>query len=150
MTVDKRVDVAAPAAMLWTYVTDWPRHGEWIPFTKVETVGGPAKSVGGRLRAWSGVGPVGFWDPLTVTAWEERSDGSGRCSFVHTGRVVQGVAELTVTSHGPSRSSLRWWEELEFGVVRRQAWRVGGPLLERGLERAMARLARIVEGRTVQ
>jgi hypothetical protein len=148
VTIDKTVEVAAPAADLWAYVTDWPRHGEWVPLTKVETVGGAAREVGGRLRAWSGLGPIGFWDPLTVTAWEENDDGGGRCAFVHTGRVVRGDAELTVTALGPRRSSLRWLEQLEFGRLSRLAWRVGGPVIEKGLEHALRRLARIVEGPT--
>jgi hypothetical protein len=68
--VRAEVDINAPAAAVWAYVTDWPRQAEWIPLTRVEAVDG-ARSVGGRLRAWTGVGPVGFWDTMTISVWEE-------------------------------------------------------------------------------
>ena len=87
-----RVD--APARVVWDYVTDWPRQGEWIPLTRVEAIppGAPARAVGERIRAWTGVGPVGFWDTMTITAWQQEGDGSARCEVLHTGRVVRGEA----------------------------------------------------------
>jgi hypothetical protein len=144
--VDRALDVDVAAEVLWDFVTDWKRHGEWIPLTRVELVGGPAREVGGTFRAWSGVGPVGFWDPLRVTAWEAHSYGGGECALVHLGKVVRGDAEITVTSLGQGRSRLRWVERFELGRPGRLAWRVGGGLVDRGLGRSLRKLAAIVEG----
>ena len=143
--VDQSIDVAAPASVLWDYITDWPRHGDWIPLTRVETVGGSGRGVGGKLRAWSGIGPIGFWDPLTVTEWEERDDGGGRCALVHTGRVAKGDAVITVISLGEGRSRLQWFESFEFGPSGRLFWAVAGKPMEQGLGRALKRMAAIVE-----
>ena len=139
------VDVDASADKLWAYLTDWPRHGEWVPLTRVETVGGQARGIGGRIRAWSGVGPVGFWDPMTITAWEESPDGGGHASFVHTGRLVKGDAHIAVTARPDGGSHLSWREELQLGRLGRLAWRVGGPLLQRALSGALRRMASLVE-----
>jgi len=143
--VDRTVDVSADAAVLWDFITDWERHGEWIPLTRVEALGGPAREVGGTFRAWSGIGPVGFWDPLRVTAWAENADGGGACTLVHTGRVVRGDAEIIVTSLGPGRSRLRWVEHFELGRPGRVAWSLGGALVDRGLGRSLRRMAALVE-----
>ncbi|HSV38575.1 MAG TPA: SRPBCC family protein [Nocardioidaceae bacterium] len=145
--VEHSLDVAAPAAALWAYVTDWEKHSEWVPLSRVETVGGSGRGVGGKLRAWSGIGPVGFWDPLTVTEWAEHEDGGGRCALVHTGRVVKGDAVITVTALSADRSTLHWLEDFELGTLGRLLWRVGGGLVHYALGRALQRLAAIVEGR---
>jgi hypothetical protein len=54
------VQVAAPAGQVWGYLTDWPRQGEWIPFTRVEELA-DGHRVGGLVQAtgsvaWSGPG----------------------------------------------------------------------------------------------
>ena len=74
--VRRTVEVGAPAGVVWDYVTDWPAQGEWVPLTRVERVDA-ADRLGGRLRAWTGLGPVGFWDTMTITRWERRADGGG-------------------------------------------------------------------------
>lgn len=148
-SVRSEVRVGAPAAEVWAYVTDWPRQGEWIPFTRVEVVpaGGTATGVGGRIRAWTGVGPVGFWDTMTVTAWSVDAGGSARCEVLHTGAVVRGEAELAVVADGPDRSRLVWWERLDVpgGPVGAVLWRLLGWTIRRGVDVALARFARRVE-----
>jgi hypothetical protein len=111
----------------------------------VETVGGEARGVGGKIRARSGLGPVGFWDPMTVTVWEQTPDGGGRAELVHTGRLVKGDAELVVSALTDGRSHLSWREELDMSRVFRLVWKAGGPLLQRGLSRALRRMASLVE-----
>jgi len=139
------LEVDAPADSLWAYLTDWQRHGEWIPLTRVETVGGAGRQVGGKIRAWTGVGPVGFWDPMTVTGWDEVPGGGGTATLVHTGRIVKGDARLVVSALPDGRSHLSWREEYDMGRVAWLAWRAGGPLLQRGLSRALRRMAALVE-----
>ena len=97
--IERTVDVAAPAGEVWDYVTDWPRQQEWIPQTHVENVD-EARGLGGRFRAWSGIGRVGFWDPMTITAWTRSADGGGTCEVLHRGRVVKGEGEFAVVARG--------------------------------------------------
>ena len=148
---ETRID--APASVVWDYVTDWPRQGEWIPFTRVEEVPDPAghpagaRGMGGRIRAWTGLGRVGFWDPMTVTAWEVAADGRARCEVLHTGTVVRGEGEFAVLPAGPGRCTFVWSERLEVpgGAVGALVWRSVGWALRLGVAAALRRLARRVE-----
>ncbi len=64
----------------------------------------PRTRLGGRFRAWTGLGAVGFWDPMTITAWERGPDGGGRCEVLHSGAVVKGEGEFAVVARGPAAS----------------------------------------------
>ena len=146
--LQREVDVAAPADVVWDYVTDWPRQAEWVPQTRVERLD-EAAGVGGRFRAWTGVGPVGFWDPMTITAWERGPDGGGRCEVLHLGNVVKGEGEFAVVARGPAASTFVWAEVvvLPFGRLGAAGWRVARPLVERGIDVGLRRMRDRVEGR---
>jgi hypothetical protein len=148
--IRREIDVAVPAGVLWSYVTDWPRQGEWVPHTRVERVDpdDPATAVGGRIRAWSGLGPVGFWDLMTVTSWEESSDGGGRCEVLHTGAVVRGEGEFAVVATGPATSRFLWSEMavVPLGRIGALGWRVARPVVERLIDRGLRTLRDKVEG----
>lgn len=156
--VRAEVRVAAPADLVWDYVTDWPRQGEWMPLTHVELLpawaGDRSRRVGGRFRAWTGVGPVGFWDPITLSTWEEGPDGSRRCEIIHTGRVVRGDAEISVLPVGPDACIVRLWERLEVpgGPLGALLWRIVSPVArpaaDRGAALVLERMARRVEALT--
>ncbi len=107
--IQREVEIAAPAGEVWDYVTDWPRQEEWIPQTRVENVD-DARGLGGRFRAWTGIGRVGFWDPMTITAWERDPDGGGRCEVLHRGTVVKGEGEFAVVARGEDASTFVWAE----------------------------------------
>lgn len=147
--VRSEVDVDAPAEVVWRYVTDWPRQAEWIPLTRVEVVppDGEARGMGGRIRAWTGLGPVGFWDPMTITAWEEHPDGSAWCEVLHLGAVVRGDGEFAVQASGGGRCRFIWWERLDVpgGPVGAFLWRIGGWTMRRGVDAALRRMARRAE-----
>ena len=147
--IRREVDVAVPAAQLWAYVTDWPRQGEWVPHTRVERVdpADPATAVGGRIRAWSGLGPVGFWDYMTVTSWEVSPDGGGRCEVLHTGAVVRGEGEFEVVATGPSSSRFLWSEMavVPFGRVGALGWRLARPVVERLIDQGLRTMRTQVE-----
>lgn len=144
------VEVDVPAEALWDYLVDWPRQGEWIPLTRVERAdpADPALGVGGRLRAWTGLGPVGFWDDMTITAWERRPDGGGVCEVLHTGKVVKGEGVFEVRGDGAGASRFGWSEIVSVpgGSLGALLWRVARPLLERyALGAALGRLKRRAE-----
>jgi hypothetical protein len=151
--VRREVDVAVPADVLWDYLMDWPRQGEWIPFTRVERAdpADPANAVGGRIRAWSGIGPIGFWDYMTITTWDRREDGGGVCEVLHTGAVVKGEGVFEVVGTGPGSSRFLWSEMavIPFGRLGALGWRLARVLLERLImDRALVRLRTRVESRS--
>jgi hypothetical protein len=147
--IQRDIAVPAPAAEVWDYVTDWPRQREWVPFTRVEVADAPSDAIGGRIRAWTGIGRIGFWDPMTITRFDRSADGGGRCEVLHTGSVVRGEGEFTVVAEGPDRCRFVWAEvvPLPFGRVGAAGWRIVRPLIERGLDRGLRRLVRGFAGR---
>lgn len=140
--VRSEVEVAAPARLVWEYLTDWPRQAEWIPFTTVQAVDA-ADGVGGRIRAWTGVGRVGFWDPMTITSWHVADDGSARCEMLHTGAVIRGDAEFAVRPRGPYACTFVWWEHLEIpgGSLGAFGWKVVGGLMQKMVDLSLRRMA---------
>ena len=155
--LERRVDCEAPAAVVWDYVTDWPRQGEWVPMTRVERVDPPGgqdgpsgpDGLGGRIRAWTGLGPLGFWDPMTITAWERDDGGGGRCEVLHRGRVVRGEAAFSVLARGPDACSFVWSEMLVLpgGRLGALGFRLARPVLERLLDGALRAMRLRVETR---
>jgi len=143
------VDVNAPAEVVWHTVTDWEGQGEWMLGTRVEvTSPGDGRRVGARLRAVTGVGPLGFTDTMEIVEWTvPAGDGPRRCVVRHTGRVVRGDGVFEVVELGPERSRLLWSEllDLPFGVLGRFGWSVGRPAFRAGVEHSLRRLARLCE-----
>lgn len=140
--VRSEVEVAAAADRVWGYLTDWPRQAEWIPFTRVQPVDA-AEGVGGRIRAWTGVGAVGFWDPMTITSWDVHDDGSARCEMLHTGRVVRGDAQFVVRPRGPNACTFLWSEHLDIpgGSLGAFGWKLVGGLMQNLVDVSLRRMA---------
>ncbi len=136
------VDIAAPAQLVWDVVTSWERQGEWIPFTRVRRLPGPHGTVGEHVLARTALGPLGFDDPMTVTAWEPPS----RCLVEHTGRVVRGSGEFGVQPQGAG-SRFTWSEVVSVpgGRLAPLLWRIAAPPLRLGFGVALRRLKRVVE-----
>jgi hypothetical protein len=76
------------------------------------------EGVGARFVGRSGLGPIGFDDPMEITEWQPPADGrAGRCRVVKSGRVVLGsawfeVADLPAGVAG-ARSRVSWTEDVE-------------------------------------
>jgi len=134
------VPMPASADYVWALLTDWSSHSRWIPATTVvvlEDTGG----VGTRFVGRSHVGPVGFDDPMTVTAFQPPTDtDAGRCDILKTGRVVVGTAGFTVTTTGARTSEVAWWEDVTVAPTAVTRWLE--PLIARAGDRAFARVLR--------
>ncbi|WP_103380406.1 SRPBCC family protein [Pseudonocardia dioxanivorans] len=144
------LDVAAPAELVWDTVMDWPRQGEWILATRVEVTAGDGRSVGSRVRAATGVGPLAVVDTMVVTEWsEQRPGGPFRCVVEHTGRVVRGDGVFEVVAVDPARSRFRWVENLDLplGALGRAGWPLVRPAMQAGVAHSMRRMARDCERR---
>ncbi|AUG75024.1 hypothetical protein CFP65_0038 [Kitasatospora sp. MMS16-BH015] len=101
-----------PAELCWERVTDWPGHGRRVPFTRVAAVRGTGQRVDDRILARTGVGMLGFDDPMDLVEWVAPAAGrDGVCRLEKRGRVVRGWAVLTVRRVGPG-SEVRWEEEI--------------------------------------
>ncbi|HET7385399.1 MAG TPA: SRPBCC family protein [Nocardioidaceae bacterium] len=145
----RQVEVAEPAQAVWGYVCDFARQGEWIPLTRVvPDRDRPPERLGGRMRARTALGPIGCWDPMTITAWEPPlGKDAGRCEVMHTGRVVRGDAEFAVEAIDPDSSRFSWAEHIDLpgGRLGVLAWRAAEPVSGRVLEHALARMKQRVE-----
>ena len=131
------VTVAAEPAATWRAAVDWPRQREWIWATRVSGGHGP----GAEVTGWTGIGPVGFTDPMVITEW----DPPRRCVLRHTGWLVRGSGIFEVAPHGPG-SQFRWTEHLQLPVppaIGRLAGLVITPLAEWGLRSSLRRFARL-------
>ena len=102
--------------------------------TRVEVRRGDGRSVGSELAAWSGAGPAGFWDTMTITRWESPY----RVDVLHTGSVVRGTGTMEVLALPGDRSRFVWSEDLALplGIVGRIGWPVVRPAFRVGVRRA--------------
>ena len=140
------VDIEAPAATVWHVVTDWESQGEWILGTRVTMISpGDPRRLGARFAAFTGVGPVGFTDPMEVTEW----DPPRRCVVTHRGRVVRGSGVFEVEELGPQRSRFLWSEQLELplGALGAAGWPLVRPAFRAGVAHSLRKLARLCESR---
>ncbi|MET0930237.1 MAG: SRPBCC family protein [Aeromicrobium sp.] len=111
----------------WARVTAWERHGDFVPLTTI------ALTPNG-FDAFTGIGRVGFHDPMDVVEWREPSF----CRLEKRGRLVRGWAELEVEEAGDG-SRVTWREDIQ---VR------GMPGFMDGVTRASSRalFSRVVDG----
>jgi hypothetical protein len=140
------VEVAAPAEAVWHTITDWEGQGEWILGTRVAvTSEGDGRALGARFTAFTGVGPLGFDDPMEIVEWEPPK----RCRVRHLGRVVRGDGIFEVVELGPRRARLLWSEllDLPFGVLGRVGWALARPAFRSGVGYSLRKMARQCEAR---
>jgi hypothetical protein len=105
-------DCPLPADEAWRRMTAWERHTATVPFTRITVLTPPPDGVGTAFVARTGIGRLGFDDPMRVTRWEPPArDAPGRCRLEKTGRIVTGWAEIEVRRQGVG-SRVRWREEL--------------------------------------
>ena len=111
-----------PPAEAWRRLTTWERHSATVPLTRITVRTPPPSGPGTVFVARTGVGPIGFDDPMRVVTWEP----DRYCRLQKTGRVVTGWAEIEVRPDGSGTSGqaapaeadasagsiVRWREEL--------------------------------------
>lgn len=139
------VDVPASAEATWSVLTDWDHQHEWALLTRTRGVG-PTRghAVGEGIEAWTGLGPIGFFDTMVITSWQPPY----LCEVRKTGRVVRGTAQFAVADRGPRRSRVAYRAQVDLpaGRLGTMAWplvRVGiGTGFRLSLRRLAARAAR--------
>lgn len=125
-----------PAAESWRRVTDWERHAAHVPLTGVSVPGRQPTGVGTVFVARTGMGPLGFDDPMEVVRWTPPEAGrAGLCRLEKRGSVVRGRASIDVYPTD-SGSHVVWVEEVRVRLV--PSW--GDPLLAGAGRRAFGRV----------
>jgi hypothetical protein len=145
MTVHVALDVTinAPVDVVFEAFSQWEEQGRWMLGTKVEVRVGDGRSVGSELAAWSGAGPAGFWDTMTITRWEPPY----RVDVDHTGSMVRGTGTMEVIALPGGRSRFVWAEDLElpWGRLGRLGWPLARPAFLAGVRRSLKEFGRQVE-----
>ncbi|MBB2913705.1 uncharacterized protein YndB with AHSA1/START domain [Streptosporangium becharense] len=137
-----RISVSADAharpEQVFSVLTDWPRHDEWMILTRARVTAGDGRGVGSRLAAFTGVGPVGFLDTMEITEW----DPPRRVGVRHTGRLVRGTGTFRVLPREGGGSTIVWEEDLRIplGPVGLLGWRLLAPLAAALLRLSLRRL----------
>jgi uncharacterized protein YndB with AHSA1/START domain len=135
-------ETSAPPGPVWDVLTDFAAYGRWMPLTHMRVDAG-APRVGWGFAGFSGVGRVGFWDPMLVTAWAPPVDGRGRFRVVKTGWVLGGWVEVSVAPRDGGGTRLDWAED---AVVRPVPFR---RRLARLLDPALDKASRWLYGRAI-
>lgn len=126
-----------PVDEVWRRLTRWERHAAHVPLTRITVTTPPPNGLGTAFVARTGLGPVGFDDPMEIVRWEPPSTGgAGRCRLEKRGTFVVGWAEIDVEARGAG-SRIVWREELR---VRR---------LPRLFDGLMVRSGRLMFGRAI-
>ncbi|MER6101643.1 SRPBCC family protein [Streptomyces sp. NPDC001832] len=110
-----------PAAESWRRVTDWERHAAHVPLTTITVPTGLPTGIGTVFVARTGVGPLGFDDPMEVVRWTPPAAGrAGLCRLEKRGSTVLGRASIEVYPTD-SGSHVVWVEELTVRLLPRWA-----------------------------
>ncbi|RAY14483.1 SRPBCC family protein [Actinomadura craniellae] len=143
VTVAADATSTASPEQVFAVLTDWERHGEWMPFTRAE--GG--HEVGAEVSGWTGVGPIGFLDTMTITEWRP----GRRVAVKHTGRLVRGDAWFELGPLPAGGCTIVWAERLDLplGVLGRIGWLVIGPPARFFMRVGLRRLARLAAAGSV-
>jgi hypothetical protein len=132
------VRVNASAQVVWEQITNWASQSDWMLGTKVT---GEGNSVGGKIAAFTGIGPIGFLDTMEITRWEPPF----RCDVLHTGRVVRGTGSFQVESIDPQTSNFIWIEDLDLplGVIGLVGFKILRPFFVFGVQKSLEKFAKI-------
>ncbi len=144
-TLQLTVDVPADPQTVFDAMTDWDAQHEWMLGTAVEGREQEGRGVGGTFAAFTGIGPIGFWDPMTITRW----DAPHVVEVDHDGAVVRGIGIFRVERLGAG-SRFVWREEIDLplGRLGRLGWPIVKPLLAAGVALSLRRFARFAAART--
>ena len=114
-----RLDAPVPAGRVWDRLVDWPAHGQGVPLTTVRVLTPSGAGVGARFVGRTGIGPLGFDDPMEVVEWRPPTDAvPGFCRVEKLGRIVLGGAWFEVAPTGPGSCRVTWTEDIEIVPVR--------------------------------
>lgn len=137
------ITIDAPVDSVFAAISEWTEQHRWMLGTRVELRKGDGQSVGSEIAGWTGVGPIGFWDTMTITHWEPPY----RVDVLHTGALVRGTGTMEVVALPGGRSRFLWSEdfELPLGALGAVGWPVGKWPLLGGVKASLKKFKDVVE-----
>ncbi|MFH9662047.1 SRPBCC family protein [Streptomyces sp. NPDC017248] len=109
-----------PPGEAWRRLTEWPRHADAVPLTRIRVLTPAPTREGTRFVARSRLGPVTVDDVMEVTVWRPPAGGEGGlCRLEKRGRVVLGWAEIEVGPAPGDHSRVVWREDLRIRFLPR-------------------------------
>lgn len=142
--VELSVEVSAPQVEVFDYFTAWSRQNEWMLGTQVHVTNpqldAKGLAVGSEIAAFTGIGFLGFWDPMRITVFE----APFRVDVVHLGKVVRGTGTMLVESTSESTSRFVWSEDLELplGALGAFGFALLKPIFLFGVRQSLNKFAR--------
>ena len=130
--------------VVWPYLVDWERLGEWMhEMSDIRVTGGTREGVGVEAEATVRIAGITTRDPIRVTRWEPPSV----LEIAHLGWVKgSGYMELAPSEAG---TDFFWREEYEppWGPLGRAGMRMLRPVIRRAFQRDLRSLKELVERR---
>ncbi|MET9449376.1 SRPBCC family protein [Streptomyces cinerochromogenes] len=107
-----------PLDVAWRRLTDWPRHADAVPLTRISVLTPAPTREGTRFVARTALGPLAFDDVMEVTVWRPpTADEGGLCRLEKRGRVILGWAEIEVRPGPGGRTRVLWREHLRLRLL---------------------------------
>ena len=120
-----QIDTRRSPGDAWNRVLDLRLHDLLIPFTRITSGKVPAAELGSgsAFAARTGLGPLGFDDPMVVEELVRPSGGSAGLARIRKhGKVIRGSIELRITPQ-PGGSRVKWNQEITaWGIPRALGW----------------------------
>jgi len=116
-----RASSPLPASVCFEKLVDWDAHSAAIPLTRLQHDGDVR--LGQRFVARTGVGPLGFDDPMQVELLRRPTGDNadalpGVVEVAKQGRVIGGRVRWTVTPT-PTGTEVEWAQQLTIGWLPR-------------------------------
>ncbi|MEW2396214.1 SRPBCC family protein [Streptomyces sp. NPDC046862] len=110
-----------PVDQAWLRLTDWQRHADVVPLTRVTVRTPPPTREGTVFVARSGVGRLAVDDPMEVVTWQPptKDTNTAFCRLAKRGSIVTGWAEIEVSPCGGAGSRVLWREDLSVRLLPR-------------------------------
>lgn len=135
--------VRAPQEKVFNEIVNWPNQGAWMLGTKVWVTKNQGIGVGGEFAAFTGVGKIGFVDPMRITEWNPPHS----VSVLHLGNVVKGTGAMQVVKISENESDFIWSESIEppLGVFGYFGYKIIEPFFKIAIRKSLKKFAQIVE-----
>ena len=127
--------IKAPIQTVWDSLAQWEKQGDWMLQTKVWVTSQITQGVGTSISAFTGIGPLGILDTMSVTSWQPPHT----CDVVHTGRIIKGTGRFHLREINPQTTIFDWSEEV---IAPHAIFFLIWPGLYLGVRISLARFAR--------
>ena len=135
--------VKANREKVFAAMVDWPSQSDWMVGTKVWVTKNDGVGIGGEFAAFTGIGKMGFIDPMRITHWNPPSE----VSVLHLGKVVKGTGEMKIEKISETSSDFIWSESLEipFGKIGYFGYKIIEPFFVIAIKKSLKKFAHQVE-----